>query len=97
MFLRLRALQDVRQLIDVQRLIKSPYEQAIMRLSGNIAAGAHNRAMQFVKPNHERNMKLKPNFCTSFIKMARNRLLIPASSQVVPMLVRCITTRIIAC
>lgn len=47
---------DVRQLIDRQRLIKSPYEQATMRLSGNIAAAAHNRAMQFVagrfvKPN----------------------------------------------
>ena len=39
---------DVRQLIDKQRLIKSPYEQATMRLSGNIAAAAHNRAMQFV-------------------------------------------------
>jgi Xaa-Pro aminopeptidase len=47
-------VQDVRQLIDVARLIKSPYEQATMRLSGNIAAGAHNRAIQFVKPNmHE--------------------------------------------
>ena len=45
------SIQDVRQLIDKQRLIKSPYEQATMRLSGNIAAGAHNRAMRFVKPN----------------------------------------------
>ena len=48
------SIQDVRQLIDIQRLIKSPYEQATMRLSGNIAAEAHNRAMRFVKPNmHE--------------------------------------------
>ena len=45
------SVQDVRQLIDKQRLIKSPYEQATMRLSGNIAAAAHNRAMQFTKPN----------------------------------------------
>ncbi|MEQ1597787.1 MAG: aminopeptidase P N-terminal domain-containing protein [Methylotenera sp.] len=45
------SIQDVRQLIDVQRLIKSPYEQATMRLSGQIAAGAHNRAMRFAKPN----------------------------------------------
>jgi Xaa-Pro aminopeptidase len=44
------SIQDIRQLIDAQRLIKSPYEQATMRLSGNIAAAAHNRAMQFVKP-----------------------------------------------
>ena len=48
------SVQDVRQLIDKQRLIKSPVEQATMRLSGNIAAEAHNRAMRFVKPNmHE--------------------------------------------
>ena len=45
------SIVDVRQLIDQQRLIKSPVEQATMRLSGNIAAAAHNRAMQFVKPN----------------------------------------------
>jgi Xaa-Pro aminopeptidase len=42
---------DVRQLIDVQRLVKSPYEIDLMRRSANIAAGAHNRAMKFVKPN----------------------------------------------
>ncbi len=45
------SVQDVCQLVDKQRLIKSPYEQATMRLSGNIAAAAHNRAMQFTKPN----------------------------------------------
>jgi Xaa-Pro aminopeptidase len=44
------SIQDVRQIIDQQRLIKSPYEQATMRLSGNIAAGAHNRAMRFAIP-----------------------------------------------
>jgi len=47
---------DVRQLIDVQRLLKTPYEIDLMRRSANIAAGAHNRAMKFVagkfaKPN----------------------------------------------
>jgi Xaa-Pro aminopeptidase len=48
------SIVDVRQLIDIARLIKSPYEQATMRLSGNIAAAAHNRAMRFTKPNmHE--------------------------------------------
>jgi Xaa-Pro aminopeptidase len=45
------SVQDVRQIVDKQRLIKSPYEQATMRLSGNIAAAAHNRAMRFVKSN----------------------------------------------
>jgi Xaa-Pro aminopeptidase len=45
------SIVDIRQLIDTQRLIKSPYEQATMRLSGNIAAESHNRAMRFVKPN----------------------------------------------
>jgi Xaa-Pro aminopeptidase len=44
-------LQDVRKLLDRMRLIKSPYEQAIMQQSANIAAIAHNRAMQFTKPN----------------------------------------------
>jgi Xaa-Pro aminopeptidase len=42
---------DVRQLIDVQRLIKTPYEIDLMRKSAQFAAGAHNRAMRFVKPN----------------------------------------------
>jgi Xaa-Pro aminopeptidase len=42
---------DVRQLVDEMRLYKSPFEQAIMRQSANIAAAAHNRATQFVKPN----------------------------------------------
>ncbi len=45
------SIVDVRQLIDMQRLIKSPYEQATMRRSANIAADAHNRAMKFAKPN----------------------------------------------
>jgi Xaa-Pro aminopeptidase len=49
------SIVDIRQLIDTQRLIKSPYEQATMLLSANIAAGAHNRAMQFVRPNHKEN------------------------------------------
>ena len=53
-----QSVHDVRQLIDTQRLIKSPYEQATMRLSCNIAAAAHNRAMQFVGSNYTRpNLK----------------------------------------
>jgi Xaa-Pro aminopeptidase len=45
------SMVDVRQLIDVQRLIKTPYEIELMRKSANIAAGAHNRAMEFARPN----------------------------------------------
>ena len=61
------SVQDVRQLVDKQRLIKSPYEQATMRLSGNIAAEAHNRAMRFVKPNmHE--YEVEAEFLHEFYK-----------------------------
>ena len=47
------SMVDVRQLIDVQRLIKTPYEIDLMRKSANIAAAAHNRAMRFVKPSQK--------------------------------------------
>ena len=61
------AVLDVRQLVDKQRLIKSPYEQATMRHSGNIAAEAHNRAMRFVKPNlHE--YEVEAEFLHEFYK-----------------------------
>lgn len=43
-------LVDVRQALDTMRLVKSPYEIALMRRSAEIAAGAHNRAMQAVMP-----------------------------------------------
>ena len=46
-----QCIVDVRQLVDRQRLIKTPFEQDLMRQSANIAAAAHNRAMRFVKPN----------------------------------------------
>jgi Xaa-Pro aminopeptidase len=39
---------DVRQHVDAMRLIKSPFEIDLMRQSANIAAEAHNRAMQKV-------------------------------------------------
>ena len=42
------SMVDVRQLIDVHRLVKTPYEIDLMRQSANIAAAAHNRAMKFV-------------------------------------------------
>jgi len=43
-------LVDVRQTLDAMRLLKSPYEIDLMRQSANIAASAHNRAMQAVVP-----------------------------------------------
>jgi Xaa-Pro aminopeptidase len=43
------ATHDVRQLVDEMRLVKSPYELDVMRRSANIAASAHNRAMQKVR------------------------------------------------
>jgi Xaa-Pro aminopeptidase len=39
-------VQDVRTLIDDQRLIKDTHEQGVMRRAARIAAGAHRRAMQ---------------------------------------------------
>jgi len=41
---------DVRKLLDEMRLYKSDSELALMRRSANIAAAAHQRAMQFTRP-----------------------------------------------
>ncbi|MEO1956808.1 MAG: aminopeptidase P N-terminal domain-containing protein [Methylophilaceae bacterium] len=41
-----QAVRDVHRLVDQQRLLKTPYEIDLMRRSANIAAIAHNRAMQ---------------------------------------------------
>ena len=43
-------VQDVRALIDDQRLIKDAHEQGVMRRAARIAAGAHRRAMQSTRP-----------------------------------------------
>ena len=43
-------VQDVRTLIDDQRLIKDAHEQAVMRRAARIASGAHRRAMQATRP-----------------------------------------------
>lgn len=44
------AVVDVRQLLDQQRLVKTPHEIALMRQSAEIAAVAHNRAIQKTLP-----------------------------------------------
>jgi Xaa-Pro aminopeptidase len=43
-------LQDVRAVIDEQRLIKDAHELALMRRSARIASAAHRRAMQTARP-----------------------------------------------
>src|SRR6185295_12304820 len=43
-------VQDVRTLIDDQRLIKDAHEQNLMSRAARIAAGAHRRAMQSTRP-----------------------------------------------
>jgi Xaa-Pro aminopeptidase len=43
-------VQDVRALIDEQRLVKDTHEIAIMRRSARIGAAAHRRAMQATRP-----------------------------------------------
>lgn len=45
------AIRDVRALVDELRLYKSDFELNIMRDAAKIAAGAHRRAMQAVRPN----------------------------------------------
>ena len=48
-------IRDVRQLVDKQRLLKTPFEIDLMRCSANIAAHAHNRAMQKTKVGKSEN------------------------------------------
>ncbi len=43
-------VQDVRALVDDMRVVKDPHEQSIMRRAARIAAAAHRRAMQSVRP-----------------------------------------------
>ena len=61
------SIVDVRQLVDTQRLIKTPFEQGLMRQSANIAAGAHNRAMRFAKP-HMKEYEVEAEFLHEFYK-----------------------------
>ena len=61
------SIVDVQQLADTQRLIKTPFEQDLMRQSANIAAGAHNRAMRFVRP-HMKEYEVEAEFLHEFYK-----------------------------
>lgn len=73
------SIVDVRQLIDKQRLIKTPFEIDLMRHSANIAAAAHNRAMQFVKPN-KKEYEVEAEFLHEFY---RNGAQSPAYTSIV--------------
>lgn len=44
------AIVDVRRLLDEMRLIKSPYELAVMRKAAEISVDAHKRAMRATRP-----------------------------------------------
>ena len=58
---------DIRQLIDKQRLIKTPFEIDLMRKSANIAAKAHNRAMMVTQPN-KKEFEIEAEFLHEFYK-----------------------------
>jgi Xaa-Pro aminopeptidase len=60
-------MSDIRKLVDEMRLYKSPFEQAIMRQSANIAAAAHNRAIRFAKP-HMLEYEIEAEFLHEFYR-----------------------------
>ena len=60
-------IRDVRQLVDKQRLLKTPFEIDLMRCSANIAAHAHNRAMQKTKVGKSEN-EIEAEFLHEFYR-----------------------------
>ncbi|MES2503120.1 MAG: aminopeptidase P N-terminal domain-containing protein [Pseudomonadota bacterium] len=73
------AVLDVRQLVDKQRLIKTPFEIDLMRRSANIAAAAHNRAMQMTRPS-QKEYEIEAEFLHEFY---RNGAQSPAYTSIV--------------
>jgi|TARA_B110000908_G_scaffold36142_1_gene43289 Xaa-Pro aminopeptidase len=61
------AVRDVRQLVDQQRLIKTPFEIDLMRRSADIAAVSHNRAMQITAPGKMEN-EIEAEFLHEFYR-----------------------------
>jgi Xaa-Pro aminopeptidase len=60
------ALRDIRDLISEMRLFKDAHELDIMRRAAQISAGAHRRAMRFVRPGQhefEVEAELLHEFC----------------------------------
>ena len=73
------SIVDVRQLVDAQRLVKTPFEIDLMRRSANIAAAAHNRAMAVTKPNKKEH-EIEAEFLHEFY---RNGAQAPAYTSIV--------------
>jgi Xaa-Pro aminopeptidase len=77
-------VSDIRQLVDEMRLIKSPFEIDLMRRSANIAAAAHNRAMQFVGSNFSRPNMMEYEVEAEFLhEFYRNGAQAPAYTSIV--------------
>lgn len=77
-------VSDIRQLVDEMRLIKSPFEIDLMRRSANIAAAAHNRAMQFVGSNFSRPNMMEYEVEAEFLhEFCRNGAQAPAYTSIV--------------
>ena len=77
-------VSDIRQLVDGMRLIKSPFEIDLMCRSANIAAAAHNRAMQFVGSNFSRPNMMEYEVEAEFLhEFYRNSAQAPAYTSIV--------------
>jgi Xaa-Pro aminopeptidase len=72
-------IADVRKLLDEMRLYKSPFELALMQRSADIAAAAHNRAMQFTRPG-QMEYEVEAEFLHEFY---RNGAQAPAYTSIV--------------
>jgi len=72
-------VHDVRAVIDDMRLVKDPHELGIMRRAARIAAAAHRRAMQRVRPGrHEYEIEAELLY-----EFRRNGAQFPAYSPIV--------------
>ncbi|MES2637022.1 MAG: aminopeptidase P N-terminal domain-containing protein [Pseudomonadota bacterium] len=79
-----QSILDVRQLIDTQRLIKTPFEIDLMHRSANIAADAHNRAMRFVADNLAKSALMEYAVEAEFLhEFYRNGAQSPAYTSIV--------------
>lgn len=79
-----QSILDVRQIIDIQRLIKTPFEIDLMCRSANIAASAHNRAMRFVAENRTKSNLMEYSVEAEFLhEFYRNGAQAPAYTSIV--------------
>lgn len=79
-----QSILDVRQLVDVQRLIKTPFEIDLMRRSADIATAAHNRAMRFVVGNQSNSCLMEYAVEAEFLhEFYRNGAQSPAYTSIV--------------